>query len=64
MNPFKSFMVLMFVVGLAIIRSAPNSWFYSGFGICAFAVVSWLEACFKDLENTLIAEIRKTQPKD
>lgn len=55
---------LMLGVGLAIIRSAPDSWFYFGFGICAVAVLSWLEASFKDLKNTLIAEIRKTQLKD
>jgi len=55
---------LMLSVGLGIIRSAPDSWFFFGFGICAAAVLSWLEACFKDLKNTLIAEIRRIQTKD
>ena len=55
---------LMLAVGLGIIRSAPDSWFFFGFSICAAAVFSWLEACFKDLKDTLIGEIRKTHPKD
>jgi hypothetical protein len=53
----------MLAVGLAILRLAPDSWFFFGFGICA-AVFSWLEACFRNLENTLIAEIRRMQPED
>ncbi|NJR60234.1 MAG: hypothetical protein HC769_16175 [Cyanobacteria bacterium CRU_2_1] len=50
---------LMLVMGVAIIREAPDPWFAIGFGICASAVFGWLEICFKDLKNTMIAEIRK-----
>jgi len=53
---------LMLGAGVGVIRVDPNS--LLGLAICVVAVFSWLEFCFKDLKKTIIAEIRKTLPKD
>lgn len=52
---------LMLGAGIGIIRANPDS--FLGLVICVVAVFSWLESCFKDLKNTIIAEIRSTLPK-
>ncbi len=69
-NKFKWTMLFIFSSGVAIIRVSPDSSSPKlsflldvlGFWMCITAVFLWLEFCFRDLKNTLIAEIRKTHP--